>query len=182
MKRWMSLLFAGALAIFTGADAFADVVGPPPDNCAPGFEPATCHGGPHCRPIECAMDSDCMNGGTCTPGNYCIEEIICAGLLPEDASVDPYKKKSMVGLCDNGATCAAPSTCMNLKVCIPPNMGSSSGAMSSTSGSSGNMPDEGVEGGCGCIAVGSGAEPWAGEAGVLALLGAILYLGRRRSS
>lgn len=171
------MMVAGMIVILPGLPAYSDVVGPPPDTCAPGFEPSTCHGGPHCRPLECMTDADCMNGGKCVAGDYCIEEIICAGNLPEDASVDPYKRKSMVGECPNGTACAAPSTCMNLKVCVPAS-GSSSSAGSSASGS---PPDDGgVEGTCGCTVVGGGAKEWGIGFTVLSLLGVGGWLGRRR--
>jgi len=174
----MMLAGAAAFALLPGA-ARADVVFPPPATCPDGTEPGTCHGGPHCRPLICATNTDCQGGAVCMDRPFCVHTISCAGKLPPDADPSMYDQQVAEAACPGNSACDAGATCSTLKVCVPTAVsGSSSNGSGETSSSGGSTGV--LVGGCACRT--AGAQPGAAELPLLAIgaLGLGLRARRRR--
>ncbi len=121
MKRFFAVVLT-SLATFTLAPvASADVVSPQPASCPEGGQPATCHGGPHCRLLVCATDSDCLEGRVCQDRSFCVGTINCAGLLPPDSDPTMYDVQTLENTCAAGDSCDAGAMCKAVKVCVSPN-------------------------------------------------------------
>ena len=110
---WISTAIALGLLLSCGV-ARADVVSPPPEDCADGSTGSTCHWGPHCVPLTCEDDSSCDGAGlTCRNVQLCIEEIDCGGGWGGHHYVD-----AAFGSCADGARCTR-GTCQGIRVCAP---------------------------------------------------------------
>jgi MYXO-CTERM domain-containing protein len=138
----------------------------------------------------CSSGVQCPEGQKCSPTDGCVP--VCTGVTcPTKFTCDPMTGTCVDTSCAN-VTCLAPTVCMG-GVCVTPDGGgSSSGSMSSSSGSgstgteggshgsgSGGA-DPGDQGTCGCRAVGEGDEGPLSAAGGLALLGVAIALARRK--
>ena len=133
--------------------AFADVVGPEPESCPPGSQPAVSHSGPYCAPLaECSADSACGEGEACNPIQQCVETRGCGGLVPPDA--EPCTLENVVGPCEGDGSCAT-GECRTRSVC---------------------SGEAAADGGCGCRVGARRGAPLGG----LALL-ALGLLGIRRA-
>jgi hypothetical protein len=112
MRFFSFLLAASSLA----SPAFADVLSPPPDDCAEGTMPIACHGPPTCRVVPCTSDGDCAPGFACVEASLCVVEHGCGGRLGtpryEHASDD----------CDDTMRCPGDegTFCQTRRVCRTP--------------------------------------------------------------
>jgi MYXO-CTERM domain-containing protein len=167
----LSLVLAASALLAAPRPVFADVVSPPPTSCPDGSEPATCHGGPHCRPRLCSTSAEC-GGGVCQDVSYCVKTISCAGKIPPDADPSQFNQDAVEKVCTGSCTGGAP--CKSLKVCVSP--GSSSASSGGGAGAGGGDGNPVSFGGCGCRAAGDSA----GEALVAAALAAALGIAVRR--
>lgn len=154
MRRMNRILSASLLSfalVALAPAAFADVVFPEPASCPEGGQPATCHGGPHCRALTCTTNTDCQGGLVCQERSFCVNVINCAGLLPPDADPSMFDVQTVESTCSANDSCDAGS-CTALKVCVPADSMSSSGSSSvSSGGGSGNPPgNTGTESSCDC--------------------------------
>lgn len=161
------LLAAVVLALGAG-EAAADVVMPEPEGCPAGTVGATCHGGPHCRPLTCTGDSDCQGGKVCQDLALCTGIVNCAGMIMPDEDPSKYDTTKVISACDAGGACAS-GTCTTLKVCAAPATpqpepaADAGGASVPGSGSAGKSS--------GCAAASDGAlGAWLSLLGLLALL------------
>jgi hypothetical protein len=175
MKRFLVVSLV-SLAFSTFAPvAIADVVSAPPAACPEGGRPSTCHGGPHCRPLGCKTDADCLDGLVCQDRSFCVGVVNCAGNIPPDADPAMYNVQTVEITCASDDVCGAAGPCTSLKVCV---LGSGSGSSSagSNSSSTGNPPDMGTESSCDCRLGAS-----TGRIGALALsFGTLMSLALRR--
>lgn len=172
MKRILTVSLASLALLTLEPVVFADVVSPQPETCPEGGQPATCHGGPHCRPIGCTTDSDCMDGRVCQDRSLCVGVVNCAGNIPPDADPAMYNVQTVVSTCSPDAPCTGSDTCTTLKVCVP--MVSSGAGSSSSTGTPSDDP--GTESSCSCRLGGT-----TGRIGALALsFGTLVSLAFRR--
>lgn len=109
----LSSVFVTALLFLLGAptSSHADAVMPPPENCPDGSRGASGHGGPHCRPLDCASTADCREG-TCEMAELCIEKMQQGGGWGE-----PFLVNAVVGTCPNNGPCYV-GTCQVGRVCL----------------------------------------------------------------
>jgi hypothetical protein len=167
--------FASALFAITclaASPARADVVGPEPDSCPDGSVPSACHGGPYCHPFSCMTDADCDPGLSCKDRDLCTADIDCGG-------AEPYIIKQITGTCESG--CAAGSTCVTQKVCVPPSTGTTTGAGGGGSSGNGGGGNGGAGGGGGSggevVVTGCACDLARGNVALGAAGGALFVLG-----
>lgn len=128
----MRLTLAGLVVLFSSWSAFAahaDVVGPEPEACPPGGQPATCHAGPHCRFMACESDADCQAPESCQALQLCRDSVICAGLVSPDEDLEQYRVQTVEGVCAPGSTCER-GRCESVMACSPPASGGDDGGCS----------------------------------------------------
>jgi hypothetical protein len=160
------VIVALVFALF-GAEARADVVGSPPDDCTEGTQGTTCHGGPYCQPRACTTDTDCDGGATCKELPLCTGTINCAGHIPSNANPHDYDQPKIEGACPNGNECTAGAVCQKQKVCVGGT--SDSGAHSSA-----------TAGGCACNKAGGSSASAALGAAAFGLGLSVVLRSRRR--
>ncbi len=148
------------------AIAWADVVGPPPEDCPAGTRPMSSHCGPHCIADTCSNDSECNDGESCVERSLCIYQYQGpCGNHPPDAATTTHD--AVAAACPNGNACDK-GTCETLDVCsapIPP------------------ADPITIDSGCGCELVGAASDSGQGLLFFAAFIGiGIAARSRRRSA
>ena len=115
MKVWLTVMVWSLLGTSL---AWADVVNPPPEDCPAGTQGSTCHGGPHCAPVDCGA-AGCKDGLECREVKYCAGVVNCAGMLMPDEDPSQYDTDAIYTTCDADESCDM-GTCQAFKVCIEP--------------------------------------------------------------
>ena len=158
-------------ALFLSVPAYADVVGPEPEDCPSGSIGTASHAGEWCMPWLCA-ERACELGTTCENTGLCVleEERACGG----DTSGTPctYTHREVFGPCETTDDCAS-GTCVTAEYCVepaPPGNDTSGGDTSGGDTASGGTSDGSK--GCSC-STGAGAS-------MVFLLGLLPLLGARR--
>lgn len=115
----MLALTVAVLTLGVGSLARADALGPPRDDCPPGFigVPPTDHSGGRCVPRECHRDADCgaapgSSQGTCQATGLCMVH----GSATSTCT-------SIGGACGDpgaGGRCVAAHLCMPMSPPLPP--------------------------------------------------------------
>lgn len=122
---------------FVTSTSRGDVVQSEPPTCPPGGEPATCHGGPHCRLRECVRDADCRAPATCRELDVCVGQLHCGGLIDPSIDANVYLVDTVEGTCPGG--CAG--TCQRVSACASPEpTGTGGGATGGASSVTGGAP------------------------------------------
>jgi hypothetical protein len=199
--RWLVAVVVAGLSM--SGLAWADVVGPPEENCLPGTMGATSHSGPYCAPAVCSTEYEpnrCTSDETCESRRLCVLERACGGMQMPDAA--PCTLATVTTECSSSGSCAEGS-CQTLRVCMPiagTGGASASGGSSSTGGAAadstgGNGPTSGTGGanasderdlsqdsGCGCRMGATQEHEWLGLVFMASWLRARRARARRRGA
>lgn len=112
MRR--SLLALSSLLLLLCADAHADKVMPPPEDCPVGSEGESSHAGPYCRPLDCGSDTDCEGGRVCREQPLCMK----TRAYRERHDNQEHTRQEVTGVCGEGGACLDPSSCQAGKRCV----------------------------------------------------------------
>lgn len=168
MRVWCALGVVLGLLVGWDAVAFADVVGPPPEDCPEGTMEASTHAGPVCWARECTGENavTCNAPQSCQPRSYCIRDVVddrdnhypdAVGLCDAQGQCgDDYER------CFPGDTCIV--ECETLELCVE---GTATGGTGGTLGTAGFA---GLAGECPWA-------QWAGSAGLAGTTGVVVAAG-----
>lgn len=123
--------FATAL-VGSSSVASADIVSPPPDDCAPGARGHLDHAGGWCGPTTCTADADCLDlarfaaswggvahGYTCTAVDLCVRTESYRpsgrGASRRDPAAPPPTRQVATSCTPS---CEAPGTCTHDRRCV----------------------------------------------------------------
>ena len=113
------------LLMWTGL-AFADAIGPEPENCPTGSEPWSSHFSEYCRPTTCAVDNPCADG-ECRPVGLCIETFSETNDWWTEEP-ETYTWSEAYSTCSTDADCEGAARCIVEDRCAAPGCGCSAGA------------------------------------------------------
>jgi hypothetical protein len=109
-----------AFLLFVSFSAYADVVGPGPENCPVGSTAESTHTADFCSPSACKTDSDCEGGDVCQESSLCIGDFrmrVHTSILfapPKYTTI-----KVATGACSGTKKCKGDSSCITKKYCVP---------------------------------------------------------------
>ena len=155
------------LALLLPTAAFADAIGPPPEECPPGSVGQSSHEGQWCEPATCILDTSCDKGAKCRPGvGLCVthEVVPCGGLYPVEMEPCTTTIDEAHRPCASDADCGQ-GTCEVARRCV-----AGWNPLAKL-----NPPGSGSKKGCGC-----GRDSAPGGFGAALLLGLLLLLRLRR--
>jgi hypothetical protein len=102
------------------ADARADAIGGPPDDCPVGTTGRSDHGGEYCHPTVCAGAGDCPDDRLCEPQGLCITATTRSISHRGGSGQVPFEEVS--GPCDDDSDCRAPARCVVANRCTTPSL------------------------------------------------------------
>lgn len=104
-------------ALLLSMSAYADAIGPPPEDCPSGSTGRSSHAGRWCKPLPCVNDT-CEADGTCETTGLCLLEASdCGGGRRPDTAPCTRTRREAVGLCRTDADCTE-GTCVVDAYCV----------------------------------------------------------------
>lgn len=123
------------MLLLTLSLAFADALGPEPENCPNGSIGTSSHAGEWCAPADCSADDECTEGGCVADVGLCIveSEESCGGWNPDTGEECTFTKREVLDKCSTQDDCSE-GTCEIADRCATPGVAEACGCSTGLQG------------------------------------------------